>query len=96
MTQRISALHPGLPAPVTSKLLQQDAGELDFRVGHPEALNEQVEIPEWSNSQGQGQQKKGFTVQRSPLHLDQGHVLAEVQQNPHPSMHTAAYGSQGV
>ena len=42
MTQRIAALHPGLPAPVVAKLLAQDAGELDLRITHPEALGEQV------------------------------------------------------
>jgi hypothetical protein len=42
MTKRIEALRPGLPPPVTAKLLAQDAGELDFRLGHPEALDEQA------------------------------------------------------
>ncbi|KIZ06018.1 hypothetical protein MNEG_1942 [Monoraphidium neglectum] len=43
MAQRIEALHPGLPQPLVNKLLAQDAGELDLRIGHPEALAEQVE-----------------------------------------------------
>jgi hypothetical protein len=42
MAQRIEALHPGLPQPLVNKLLAQDAGELDLRIGHPEALAEQV------------------------------------------------------
>lgn len=42
MAQRIAEQHPALPQPVVSKLLAQDAGELDFRISHPEALADQV------------------------------------------------------
>ena len=42
MAQRIAEQHPALPQPVVAKLLAQDAGELDFRIGHAEALGEQV------------------------------------------------------
>ncbi|GBG00493.1 hypothetical protein Rsub_13184 [Raphidocelis subcapitata] len=40
---RIAALWPGLPPPLVSKLLEGDAGELDFRIRHPAALDEQVQ-----------------------------------------------------
>lgn len=42
MAQRIEAARPGLPLPVVSKMLAQDAGELDFRLGHPDALGGQA------------------------------------------------------